>query len=85
MLQTVAPLSAEHFAAAIIMPNLLPPVTTKEALLAYRDSINHACGRETFAPLMTLFFRPDYSRAFLEEIREDLTAIKLYPAGITTN
>ena len=87
MLQTVAPLSAEPFAGAIIMPNLLPPVTTKEALLAYRERIQHANHSTStpFAPYMTLFFKPDYSRAFLEEIREALTAIKLYPAGITTN
>jgi dihydroorotase len=87
MLQTVAPLSAEPFAGAIIMPNLLPPVTTKEALLAYRERIQHAnhSASTPFAPYMTLFFKPDYSRAFLEEIRETLTAIKLYPAGITTN
>ncbi len=94
MLQTVAPLSAAHFSAAIIMPNLLPPVTTKEALLAYKDRILQASQftknqkpktKNQFTPYMTLFFKPDYSRAFLEEIREDLTALKLYPAGITTN
>jgi len=84
MLQTVAPLSAAHFAGAVIMPNLLPPITSKESLLAYRDRIIHASNTR-FVPYMTLFFKPDYSRAFLEEIREELTAIKLYPAGITTN
>jgi len=92
MLRTVAPLSAAHFAGAIIMPNLLPPVTTQEALLAYRDRIiqttqytDTPISDNQFTPYMTLFFKPDYSRAFLEEIREELTAIKLYPAGITTN
>ena len=88
MLQTVAPLSAQHFSGAIIMPNLLPPITTKEALVAYRERIRSTlpdANASSFVPLMTLFFKPDYSRAFLEEIRPDLTAIKLYPAGITTN
>jgi len=94
MLQTVAPLSAQHFAGAIIMPNLLPPITTREALLSYKEriqqaiqqspsTINHQPAR--FAPYMTLFFQPDYHYAFLESLRDDLTAIKLYPAGITTN
>jgi len=86
MLQTVAPLSAQTFAGALIMPNLLPPVTTKAQLLSYKKSIVSAIDATSpFTPYMTLFFRPDYSSAFLEEIREDLTAIKLYPAGITTN
>ena len=88
MLQTVAPLTAQHFSGAIIMPNLLPPIVTKEALLAYRERILSTLpdtNISSFTPLMTLFFRPDYSREFLEEIHPDLAAIKLYPAGITTN
>jgi len=85
MLQTVAPLSATHFAGALIMPNLLPPVTTRKALLSYRKRILQSFDIKNFTPYMTLFFKPDYSRAFLEEIREDIAAIKLYPAGITTN
>jgi dihydroorotase len=44
-----------------------------------------AIGEEKFDPYMTLFFKPDYTREFLESVREDITAIKLYPAGITTN
>ena len=89
MLQTVAPLSAAYFTGAIIMPNLLPPITTKEALLAYKQriqaAISHLPSSLSFTPYMTLFFKPDYTRVFLEDIREELTAIKLYPAGITTN
>lgn len=85
MLETTAPLSAQDFSAAIIMPNLLPPITDKQALLDYRDRILGAAGDSIFKPLMTLFFRPDYSKEFLEEVRDDIAAIKLYPAGITTN
>jgi dihydroorotase len=44
-----------------------------------------AIGDTPFEPMMTLFFKPDYDRAFLEEVREEIRAIKLYPAGITTN
>ncbi len=89
MLQTVAPLSATHFAGAIIMPNLLPPITTKEVLLAYKQRIQssllHLSSSLSFTPYMTLFFKADYTKTFLEDMREELTAIKLYPAGITTN
>ena len=85
MLSTVAPLSAKTFAGAIVMPNLVPPVDTKEALLAYKERISLAIGDETFNPYMTLFFKPTYTKEFLESIRDELTAIKLYPAGITTN
>ena len=91
MLQNVAPLSAQSFAGAIIMPNLVPPVTTKEALLSYKDRITKAINSNSsqkttpFSPYMTLFFKPNYTKEFLQDIRDDLTAIKLYPAGITTN
>jgi len=85
MLSTVGPLSSESFSAAIIMPNLVPPVSTKEELLAYKSRIVAACKGDTFTPLMTLFFKPTYTKEFLESIKDELTAIKLYPAGITTN
>ena len=85
MLSTVGPLSSETFSAAIIMPNLVPPVSTKDELLAYKSRILKACKKDTFTPFMTLFFKPTYTKAFLESIQNELTAIKLYPAGITTN
>ena len=85
MLRTVAPLSARTFSGAIIMPNLLPPVTDAEMLRAYRRRILDAVGGENFTPYMTLFFKPEYDREFLLPLREEITAIKLYPAGITTN
>ena len=85
MLKTVAPLSSRDFAGAIIMPNLVPPVDTKEALLAYKERINSAIGDDTFTPYMTLFFKPTYTKKFLESVKDELIAIKLYPAGITTN
>jgi len=85
MLNTVAPLSSRDFAGAIIMPNLVPPVDTKKALLAYKERINSAIGDDTFTPYMTLFFKPTYTKEFLESVKDELTAIKLYPAGITTN
>ena len=85
MLKTVAPLSARSFSGALIMPNLVPPVASREDVLNYKSRILEAIGDENFIPYMTLFFKPGYSRAFLGEVRDEITAIKLYPAGITTN
>ena len=84
MLELVAPLSSETFAGAIIMPNLVPPVDTKEAIIAYRQRIQKAIKDDQFNPLMTLFFKP-YTKEFLADVKDKVTAIKLYPAGITTN
>ncbi|KIM09489.1 MAG: dihydroorotase [Sulfurovum sp. FS08-3] len=85
MLQTVAPLTAKSFAAALVMPNLVPPITTKEQLKSYAQRIKIAQGEEDFEAHLTLFFQPTYTKEFLEEVREDIIALKLYPAGITTN
>ncbi|MBA1420828.1 MAG: dihydroorotase [Epsilonproteobacteria bacterium] len=85
MLQNIAKASAQTFSGAIIMPNLVPPVSTKEEVIAYKERILAAIGDEKFTPYMTLFFKPSYDKAFLESVRDDITAIKLYPAGITTN
>lgn len=84
MLELVAPLSAETFAGAVIMPNLVPPVDSLERLLAYRERILAACAGHDFQPLMMLFFR-DYSEADLAAARPHLFGIKLYPEGATTN
>jgi len=85
MLKTVAPLSAKSFSAGIIMPNLVPPITTIEAVKAYSQRIKNAIGDEDFEPLMTLFFKNDYSYEFLKKAKEYISAIKLYPSGVTTN
>jgi dihydroorotase len=84
MLRTVAPLTAQHFAGATIMPNLVPPVDSLERLLAYRAELAAAVADHTFTPYMTLFCR-DYTEAELTAAREHIIGIKLYPAGITTN
>ncbi|MEJ2500568.1 MAG: dihydroorotase [Campylobacterales bacterium] len=98
MLETVAPLSSYSFSGAVVMPNLVPPVTSREDVLAYKERILSATGSHVndeegdfelmdmdyFEPMMTLFYQ-HYDREFLEEIRDEIFAIKLYPAGITTN
>ena len=85
MLKIVAPFSAKSFSAAIIMPNLVPPITTIESLISYKKRIKEAIGDENFEPLMTLFFRDDYDYEFLKEAKKYISAIKLYPSGVTTN
>jgi len=85
MLENIAKSSAKTFSGAIIMPNLVPPVSTEEEVVAYKERIFTAIGNEKFTPYMTLFFKPSYDKAFLESVRDKITAIKLYPAGITTN
>jgi dihydroorotase len=85
MLENIAKSSAITFSGAIIMPNLVPPVSNKEEVVAYKERIMAAIGEEQFTPYMTLFFNPAYDKAFLESVRDEITAIKLYPAGITTN
>ena len=86
MLRAVAPYTARQFARAIVMPNLVPPVTTPEAAAAYRDRIVEAAG-PGFTPLMTCYLtnetNPDeVARGFREGV---WIAAKLYPAGATTN
>lgn len=85
MLNLVGPLTSQTFSGALIMPNLVPPITTKEALLAYKERINEACNKDNFEPLVTLFFKNDYTYEFLNDIKDQIIGIKLYPAGVTTN
>lgn len=85
MLKLVAPLTSKTFSGALIMPNLVPPVTTKQALLEYKDRIIKACNDDNFTPFMTLFFQNNYSFEFLNDVKDEIIGIKLYPAGITTN
>lgn len=84
MLETVAPLTSYSFSGALVMPNLVPPVTTLDAVKEYKKRIKHAIGRDDFEPYMTLFYQ-NYSREFLESVQDHVTAIKLYPSGVTTN
>jgi len=88
MLQGVLPETTRHFARAIIMPNLVPPVVTADDARAYRDRILAALpAGAVFQPLMTLYLTEttdpvDVAAAHAEGL---ITAVKLYPAGATTN
>ena len=84
---SAAPHSAAVFKRAVIMPNLVPPVTTAEMALEYRRRILAALPDDTpFTPLMTCYLTdnttPDDVAAAAEA---GIVAFKLYPAGATTN
>ena len=85
MLKLTAPLSAD-FAGAVIMPNLVPPVTTPEMMQGYAARIEAALDGAAFTPYMTLFFTALGEKELLAA-REapGFFGFKLYPAGITTN
>ncbi len=88
MLRAVAPETARHFARAIIMPNLVPPVVTGAEAASYRDRILSALPEgSAFTPLMTLYLTEDTDPEDLARAHADglITAVKLYPAGATTN
>lgn len=88
MLEAVVPYTARQFGRAIIMPNLVPPVTTVSEAIAYRDRIQRAVPDGiSFEPLMVAYLTesldPEEIRRGCEE--EVFRAVKLYPAGATTN
>ncbi len=86
MLEGIAPETARHFARAIIMPNLVPPVVTGAQAEAYRDRIRAVTGPD-FTPLMTLYLTEatDPADVVAAHAAGIITAVKLYPAGATTN
>ncbi|MGG2475098.1 dihydroorotase [Rhizobium sp. BR5] len=88
MLEGVIGDTSRHFARAIIMPNLVPPVVTCADARAYRDRIVKAIpAGDRFQPLMTLYLTEDTQADDVEEGKKSglITAVKLYPAGATTN
>lgn len=88
MLKTVVPYTSEVYGRAIVMPNLVPPVTTVAAAVAYRERIMAAVpAGHRFTPLMTCYLTDtldadELERGFHEGV---FTAAKLYPANATTN
>ena len=87
-LKAVLPHSARQFARAIIMPNLRPPVTTVAAAGAYRARILAALSEgASFEPLMTLYLTDNTPADEIRRAADSgfVKAVKLYPAGATTN
>lgn len=86
-MQAVVPDTARQFGRAIIMPNLRPPVTTAAQALAYRERILAAVPEGAdFEPLMTLYLTDKLPPDEIERAKAaGVVAVKLYPAGATTN
>ncbi|WP_375261999.1 dihydroorotase [Palleronia sp.] len=88
MLKAVLPETSRHFSRAIVMPNLVPPVVTGADAADYRDRILAAKPTGSkFRPLMTLYLTEETEVRDLRAAAEVglITAVKLYPAGATTN
>jgi len=88
MLKGVLPYTSRHFARAIVMPNLVPPVVTTRDAAAYRERILASLLEgHRFEPLMTLYLTENTDPDDIEEGAKSglIQAVKLYPAGATTN
>ncbi len=88
MLQGVLPETARHFARAIIMPNLVPPVVKGQDAASYKERILAALPEGmSFEPLMTLYLTEETDADDVAAAHASglVTAVKLYPAGATTN
>lgn len=87
-LAAVVPHTAQRFGRALIMPNLRPPVTTTDQALAYRARIKATVpfGMK-FEPLMSLYLTDNMPADEIDRARKSaaVIAVKLYPAGATTN
>ncbi|MEM8577513.1 MAG: dihydroorotase [Pseudomonadota bacterium] len=88
VMQAVLPATAQHCARAIVMPNLMPPVITGADARAYMDRITAALpAGMRFEPLMTLYLTEDTDPDDVAAAHAagHVKAVKLYPAGATTN
>jgi dihydroorotase len=83
----VLPFTARQFGRAIVMPNLKPPITTAAAAMAYRERICAALPEASdFEPLMTLYLTDHTPPDEIKRAKDaGVVALKLYPAGATTN
>ncbi len=90
-LKSVVPDTAKQFARAIIMPNLADPITTAEQAQRYRDeilaSVTSHEKHKNFEPLMTLYLTDKTTSETINAAKDSgiIHALKLYPAGATTN
>ena len=88
MLQGVLPETTRHFARAIVMPNLVPPVVTLADATAYHARILATLPPgSAFEPLMSLYLTEGTDPADVAAAASSgrVKAVKLYPAGATTN
>jgi len=88
ILQAVVPETSRHFARAIVMPNLVPPILNGNDAVKYKKKIEKAIPKnDHFLPLMTIYLAETTNKNDLRESYEkgQVFAAKLYPAGATTN
>ena len=88
ILKAVVPETSRHFARAIVMPNLIPPILNGMQANKYKKRIEKAIPKkDTFLPLMTLYLTENTNKDELKKSYEEglVFAAKLYPAGATTN
>ena len=88
ILKAVVPETSRHFARAIVMPNLIPPIVTETQAIEYKKRIKKAIPKtDKFKPFMTIYLTETVNRKQLKEAYNNGTvfAAKLYPAGATTN
>jgi len=88
ILKAVLPYTSKTFGRAIVMPNLTPPITSVKEAILYKNRISAACPDDhSFKPLMTIYLTEstdgmDIAEGFSQNL---ISAVKLYPAGATTN
>ena len=87
-MRSVVGMSALQMGRAVIMPNLAPPIVNVAQAIAYRLEIMSSLPKETtFSPLMVLYLTDNTTKIEISEASKahEVHAVKLYPAGATTN
>ncbi len=88
ILKAVVPETSKHFARSIVMPNLIPPILNAKQAIDYKQRIEKAIpSTDNFEPLMTIYLTEETNKSELKNAYENraVFAVKLYPAGATTN
>ena len=86
--KAVVPETSRHFARAIVMPNLIPPILNGKQAIEYKKRIKKVIPpTDNFEPLMTIYLTEQTNQNELEDAYKNgaVFAVKLYPAGATTN
>ena len=88
ILKAVVPETTRHFARSMVMPNLIPPILNANQAIEYKKRIKQAIPKsDNFEPLMTIYLTEETNKNELRDSFKNRTvfAVKLYPAGATTN
>jgi dihydroorotase len=88
ILKAVVPETTRHFARSIVMPNLIPPILNAKQAIEYKNRIKKAIpSTDSFEPLMTIYLTEETNKDDLKSAYKNgsVFAVKLYPAGATTN